>query len=647
MKQAELELLRKALLIRRTEEALSQLFSQDLIRGTLHLCLGQEFAAATVGAHLRATDFIFSNHRGHGHYLACTEDVEGMIGELMGRATGCAGGWGGSQHLHKNGFYSSGILAGLAPVAVGSAMAQKKGGTSDISVVFLGDGALGEGVVYESLNFASLWQLPILFVVENNGIAQTTPTSEAMAGGMAERAKAFAINYERGSTWEWQALAAKAEQCVSFVREKSQPLFLEIATARLGPHSKGEETRSPKELAELIERDPLNLILKTQTPEILLFEEQIEERLKQAVEAAKRAPKAKARSARAPLSAGSKWQRFEGRSKFFAAQINSAFDQEMASDPSIIFIGEDVLSPYGGAFKIASQLSQRYPKQVISTPNSEALIAGLATGLSLHSYRPIAEFMFGDFLPLAFDQIFNHLTKFGAIHDGKSLNVILRAPVGAGRGYGPTHSQTPSKHFLGIHDLRVMSMHALLDAQSFYQSLLKKDPGPTLVLEPKALYSAQALKEAPGFDIFYCDNRHDGWIRPQSSEVDLTILCHGECSLHMIRACEALFEEHDVITQVLCVTQISPFDVRDYNEILALAPRLLIVEDSDAFSSFSSEVMAQILEQEDLRSLKVRRLHQAEGVIPAAPHLEKQMQISLEKILTAALAFGKTHLVLF
>lgn len=170
------DLYEQMLRIRRFEELLLQLFSQGRLRGTVHTCLGQEaIAVGLVGALDPTRDTVSSNHRGHGHFLAFQPDLRGLLAEILGRAAGVCQGLGGSQHLHVPNFYSNGILGGMAPVTAGMALAQKLDGRHGVSVVFSGDGAMAEGVVYEALNMAALWRLPLLLAVEHNGMAQSTP----------------------------------------------------------------------------------------------------------------------------------------------------------------------------------------------------------------------------------------------------------------------------------------------------------------------------------------------------------------------------------------------------------------------------------------------------------------------------------------
>ena len=154
--------LQQALTIRQVEQRLLGLFSEGKLFGTVHTCIGQEFTGPAIAAHLREGDTWFSNHRCHGHFLAYCDEVDGLIAEIMGRASGVCGGLGGSQHLQHRNFHSNGVQGGIMPVATGLALAHQLGGKGDISVVSIGDGTLGEGVLYESLNIASMWKVPFL-----------------------------------------------------------------------------------------------------------------------------------------------------------------------------------------------------------------------------------------------------------------------------------------------------------------------------------------------------------------------------------------------------------------------------------------------------------------------------------------------------
>lgn len=255
----DLQLYQTMLLIRRFEERLLDEFSSGRLVGTTHAYIGQEANAAGIFSALSRDDVIFSNHRCHGHFLAYGGDPYRLAAELMGKATGLVGGREGSQHIHWKNFYSNGIQGGIVPVATGMALAEKASSSGNIVVAFLGDGTIGEGVVYESLNIASLWSLPILFVVENNRYAQTTPISLAMAGSIPARFSAFGIeNWERDTT-DVREITQAAGEAASFVRQSIRPAGLILHTYRFAAHSKGDDVRDPRELSGYREKDPLTI----------------------------------------------------------------------------------------------------------------------------------------------------------------------------------------------------------------------------------------------------------------------------------------------------------------------------------------------------------------------------------------------------
>jgi TPP-dependent pyruvate/acetoin dehydrogenase alpha subunit len=246
-------------MIRLVEERLLDLFSRGLLNGTTHTSIGQEAnAVAVIGALNRDIDTIWSNHRCHGHFIAYCGQIVGLVAEIIGREGGVCGGRGGSQHLCYRNFHSSGIQGGFAPIAVGCAMARK--GTGEITAAFLGDGTMGEGMVYESLNLAAVFGAPVLFVVEDNGIAQTTRRELTLAGSIAGRAEAFGIRSFHYDGADPVALHEIAVEAVRHVREKQRPAWLHILTERIGPHSKGDDTRPEWQIARARARDPLPLL---------------------------------------------------------------------------------------------------------------------------------------------------------------------------------------------------------------------------------------------------------------------------------------------------------------------------------------------------------------------------------------------------
>ncbi|WP_327044007.1 thiamine pyrophosphate-dependent dehydrogenase E1 component subunit alpha [Microbispora sp. NBC_01189] len=243
------------LLIRRFEEELLRLFGQGLIDGTTHTCIGQEYVPVALAPLLRDGDHLFSNHRGHGHYLARFRDPVPLLAEITGREGGVCRGVGGSQHLRRGTYLSSGVQGESVPVAVGAALHLRREGGGALALAYVGDGTFGEGAVYEALNMARLWEVPLVLAVENNHIAQTTPLRHHLAGSVRGRAEAFDAAYRLVTSRDVMEIRGELKPCLRRVRDGGGPLVVEFDTVRLGPHSKGDDTRDADEVRALRERD--------------------------------------------------------------------------------------------------------------------------------------------------------------------------------------------------------------------------------------------------------------------------------------------------------------------------------------------------------------------------------------------------------
>jgi 2-oxoisovalerate dehydrogenase E1 component len=254
-------MVREAILIRLVEEKFIDLFSQGKMNGTVHTCVGQEFSATAVAGQLMEFDWVTSNHRCHGHFISKTKNWRGLLDELMGLESGVCKGIGSSQHLYANGFMSNGPQAALLPVATGIALYKKMNSVPGIAVSFIGEGTLGEGVLYETLNLAALYKVPHLIVCENNFYSQSTSQVNGIAGILVDRPKAFGIKTFEANTWDVASLCDEAKEAIDYVRS-GNPAFLAIRTYRLNPHSKGDDNRDQDEVTFFKNRDILNVLLK-------------------------------------------------------------------------------------------------------------------------------------------------------------------------------------------------------------------------------------------------------------------------------------------------------------------------------------------------------------------------------------------------
>ncbi|MBM3394782.1 MAG: pyruvate dehydrogenase [Betaproteobacteria bacterium] len=626
---------RQALLIRRTEERLLELFAEGRLNGTLHTCIGQEWSAVAVCAALKPDDWVFSNHRGHGHFLARTGDVEGLIAEIMGKVTGVCGGYGGSQHLRANNYFSNGILGGMLPVAAGVALAGKWEGGDSIATIFMGDGALGEGLVYETFNLVSKWQVPMLIVVESNGFAQSTDCQTTLAGSIRGRAAAFDIEHRVGSTWEWRELLAEAGSAVQKVRTSRSPVVLEVRTFRLKAHSKGDDNRDAAWVSSHRDRDPIDCFLRDGGSVAQDLDHEVRAVVKQAVADASAAGSCKFHPTLPVEAMPVKWRAAQLPDQRLSDATYESLKRWLGHEKTFL-LGEDIEGPYGGAFKITRDLSQIFPDRVRNTPISEAAITGIATGMALRGWRPMVEIMFGDFTTLVFDQLIQHACKFRAMFGGGvSVPLVIRSPMGGRRGYGPTHSQSIEKHFVGVPNLTVLAVNHRLDVSGFYDTALsQKDP--VLVIENKVLYTRRAGGALPvGMKCEWsvCDFpcTRLSW---EEKPAVVTLFCYGGMLAEAEAAMEQLFDEHEIAAEIICPSCIHPIDPRPLLESVHYTGRLVTCEEGTKTAAVAAEVLAQIAES-GVPAVRCRRLS-FDGVIPSAFHAEQMALVEASRIVAAA-----------
>ena len=628
---------KEAILIRRIEETFLELYSEGSLNGTVHTCIGQEFSAVAFAGALQEKydDFIFSNHRCHGHYISFTKDVEGLIAELLGKASGTCGGVGSSQHLHKANFFSNGVQGGIVPVAAGLALANKLKMSNAIGIVFIGDGTLGEGVVYESLNMISKWALPLLVVLENTCYAQTTAQNDTLAGEIAARAEAFGLPTRRSDTWHLQELFDEASLSIDEVRRTRAPVFHIVDTYRLAPHSKGDDYREAEEVAHYRSIDPI-VQLEVEDPALYSeFYDSANEIISNILDA-KRTDRELTIAEYMPkqdVQSVVDWQPIEAIHERQVELLNNFFFECLGSDDRTILLGEDIESPYGGAFKVYRDLSDVYPGQVITTPISELGISGVANGLALAGMRPYVEFMFGDFITLGFDQLVNHAAKFYHMYNKQiSCPVVFRTPMGGGRGYGPTHSQTLDKHLLGIDNIRVVALNTFVDPRELYVRVHEEDH-PVVVIENKLDYGRRiGVDRKDGFKYLSSGETYPiVRISPTRSMPDVTIVTYGGIANVVNECIEELFMNNELKAEVFILSQIHPLDIKEIAESLYKTGYLFTVEEGSLAGGVGSEIVATLSETV-ATPFVAHRIGGLEVPVPSARGLENQVIPSSDRI---------------
>jgi len=629
-----------ATLIRKTEELLLRLFSQGLLSGTTHTCIGQELCAISVVRALNhPADIVLSNHRNHGHFLTYSGNFPGLVAEIMGRDAGVCGGIGGSQHLAWRGFHSNGVQGGMTAIGVGHALAVKRRGENGIVVAIIGDGTTGQGLLYESLNLASTWAVPMLFVVENNNIAQTTATSDTVGGSLEARGSAFGLR-----TWHLNDSApdflADAEQVVAEIRTSRQPGFLVIDTCRLGPHSKGDDLRGIEIMDAIRTRDPLAKLGRDLDPQLKReIDEAADAFLDEVYRQAIASPEAKPSHTRRhifvadhnpPATTGSVAATTSGNVR---ASLNNALDVLLSGHPEVIVLGEDLHDPYGGAFKVTAGLSTRYPGRVISTPISEAGVVGAGIGLALAGYRPVVEIMFADFVSLAMDQIYNHAVKFPGMFPDARVPLVVRTPAGGRRGYGPTHSQSPENLMTGVPGLTIVFPSHRHDPGLLLRRAVLAWNSPTVFFEHKLLYARTV--DTAGYRELTAEPSDPGaaWfpvLTRGAGQPDVSLVAYGD-SVQLAESVAAHLAEEEVGCEIVAPSLLAPLPRATLVKHLLSSPRIVVIEEAPTEFGFAAELGSALLEA-GYRG-RYRRVASPPIPIPAARSLENTVLPSEQNVL--------------
>ena len=635
-----MERYRKLIFIRMFEQKILELFEQDLLSGTTHTCIGQEATAVAAMNYIGENDIVFSNHRCHGHYLAYGGNAELLLAEIMSRKSGMCEGRGGSQHIHYKNFYSNGVQGGIVPNAAGMAWAEKLSGTENIAVVFLGDGTLGQGVVYETFNMAALYSIPILFVIENNQYAMTTKVREAVAGEIKGRCDAFGIECDEVDGTELEKLEEHFLHAYQYVRGQKRPFCQIVNEYRLGAHSKGDDTRDKKEIAEHWKKDPiLNIELNLGQSDCQKIKGEVKEYLDNLV---KKIIKEEINIIEKPINrinVNKNVSEYNEDDIRCVNAINYALDEYMQYNQDALLLGEDIRDSYGGAFKVTRGLSEKYGSRVINTPISEAGFTGLGVGLAMAGKRPIVEIMFGDFATLAFDQILNHAAKYSWVY-GKNIKVplVIRMPMGGGRGYGPTHSQSLEKFLIGIPLITVMAVSPVHNIKGLYKTVFESMQSPVIMIENKKLYSEKLLCHKDGKIQNFQTEAVWNYIFPsirlsldKNERADVTLITYGGMVKELMEiALECMVREEWQI-DLIVVSQLSPVPVEDLYFLTSNTHLIGTVEEGTGCAGWGAEIIASL--HEIMPEKKYFRVAAEDLPIPNGILLENQMSCNKEKIL--------------
>lgn len=664
-----LEYYRQMLEIRLLEDHIANLLGKGVLRGASHLYAGQEAVAVGAIAALREDDLITSTHRGHGHAhahgdrVAKTEEAKQehynkMMAEVLGRWTGYCKGKGGSMHIadvaHGN-LGATGIVGGNIPVAVGAALAQKLMGTDRVVLCFFGDGAANTGNFHEALNMASIWDLPVIFVVENNLYAMSVPWKKASKlDDIAARASAYGMPGEIVDGMDVLAVRGAVAKAVERARRGLGPTLIEAKTYRYYGHSHSDPRvyRTKEEEKHWRERDPISTLREKLIEAGLLKpeeNEQIEKKAHQKLLAAMRfseespepppeevdtgvyAPSKTTPEDRQREAALRKKVRSDPTTRqiSYAAAIQEALREEMRRDERVFVLGEDV-GLYGGAYGATRGLIEEFGEwRVIDTPISEATIGGAAVGAAMAGMRPVAEIMYVDFTPLAMDQIANQGAKNRYMFGGKTIvPMVIRTEGGAGRAIAAHHSQSLEAlwtHFPGIY---VVMPATPYDVKGLLKAAIRDD-NPVMFIEHKMLYKEKGPvpEEEYVIPLGVADIKREGR--------HVTLVTYSRMVLRALEAAEILARE-GIEVEVVDLRCLKPLDIETVVQSVKKTGRFVGVTEAYENTSFINEVMAQVNELAfDWLDAPMIRVAARNVPVPRAEVLEDQAIPNVERICQA------------
>jgi pyruvate/2-oxoglutarate/acetoin dehydrogenase E1 component/TPP-dependent pyruvate/acetoin dehydrogenase alpha subunit len=661
--------LRQMMEIRALENNIANLLGKAVLKGASHLYAGQEAVAVGAVGALEDHDLITSTHRGHGHAHAHGDSAaqtpeekqthyNKMMAEVLGKSGGYCKGKGGSMHIadvaHGN-LGATGIVGGNIPVAVGAGLAQKLKKTDSVVVCFFGDGASNTGNFHESLNMASLWDLPVVFVVENNLYAMSVPWDNASKlPRISERAKAYGIPGETVDGMNVLMVRKAVADAVARARSGKGPTIVECMTYRYYGHSHSDPRayRTREEEKEFRDKDPIKQLNRDmaaigflEEEEFEQLEEAVEEKLDQAMQFSEDSPapdpnqietdvfaplKTTPADVEAEQKLRDKIRTDESiREISYAQALVEAMREEMLRDETVFVMGEDV-GLYGGAYGATRSLYEEFGEErVIDTPISEATIGGAAVGAAMAGMRPIAEIMYVDFTPLAMDQIANQGAKNRYMFGGKtSVPMVIRTEGGAGRAIAAHHSQSLESlwtHFPGIY---VVMPSTPYDAKGLLKTAIRDD-NPVMFIEHKMLYKEKGPVPEEDYIIPFgvADIKRPG--------KDLTIVTYSRMVLRSLEAAELLGKE-GIDVEVIDLRTLNPLDMDTVVGSIQKTGRFVGVTEAYENTSFINEVMARVNEQAfDWLDAPMVRVAAANVPVPRAEVLEDLAIPNVERIVAA------------
>lgn len=597
--------------------------------------IGQEAIAVGVTEALQADEYILPLHRNLGVFTSRKIPLAKLFKQWQGKKDGFTKGRDRSFHFGTNEYHIVGMISHLGPqlnVADGIALASKLKKEPKVTVAFTGDGGTSEGDFHEALNIASVWNLPVIFIIENNGYGLSTPVNEQYkCKQLADRGIGYgmeAITIDGNNILEvYNTLEKYAKE----LRQNPRPILIECMTFRMRGHEEASGTKYvPQELFDVWSgKDPVKCFEKFLLEEKILSEDliseyraantlEIESGLKDAFNAPEIEPNLQEELADVfkPFSPSIETPDFSNTSeKRMIDAFSDGLRQSMEKFDNLVIMGQDI-AEYGGVFKITDKFVEQFGKaRVRNTPICESGIVSAALGLSIKGIKSVVEMQFADFVTSGFNPVVNNLAK-SHYRWGQNADVVIRMPTGAGVAAGPFHSQSNEAWFYHTPGLKIVYPSSAEDAKGLLAAAIE-DPNPVMVFEHKALYRSIS-GNVP--DNYY--TLPIGKAKTIQKGSDIAIITYG---YGVIWAQDLAKNNQNVGIEILDLRSLQPIDFEAIAETVKNTGKVIVLNEDTLTGSIASDIAAWIAENcFEYLDAPVKRVGSLDTPVPFAKSLENQ-----------------------
>ena len=633
-------------LARTGDNRILDLFRQGLIKGTVTGGQGNEALIIPLALLAdKSIDVVSFTHRGFGGHLIWSDHLCEHLNQYFANAHSPTKAREGNIHHGDPKNRSLPMISHLGAMlsnVLGSTDSQRRLGKKAVGFTFFGDGGSSTGDIHESLNLASLLSIPVLFVIENNKYAYSTPVTEQFAAGteLWKRAAAYGIEGFSIDATDTEATAKTLAAAIDKVRTTGRPMLIEAHTLRLRGHAAYDtcDYLLPGESEGFFSRDPLpkfraRLVAAGHIAQLDAIDAELNTFLEACIQVSLAVPRPDPAGMEddlfAPDSPPLPWKAEPAKPQHvtMAQAIGLAHRKILAERPEAIVMGQDI-GTYGGAFKVTDGLLKDFGRaRVLNTPLAESACTGYAIGLALNGHRPIEEFQFSDFSTEAVTQITQNAATYH-FRSGAAVPLVLRLPTGGGLTFGSFHSQELDSFFLAMPGLKALYPSTPQDA---FNALLAayEDNNPVLLFEHKGLYRRGK------FDVLWDPNYRDVW-QPQQlrSGNFATVVTYGEMVHLALDATDYLATEYERTFDVFDLRALAPLKLDAIRASLAATHRLIVIHEGRRTHGFGAELVARLTEQHfyDLEAPPLR-IASLDLPVPFAPELEHAYRPTKDSII--------------